>query len=1606
MANNSRRLLLKLLLWIPGVIIALVILIPALLYVPPIQDFVKDIAVKEASKATGMGISIDRLRLRWPLRLSVEGVEITEASGDTMLTAGRLDVGVGLLPLFKGNIDINYARLDSARYNLGNRDSLMWLRASVDHFELTASSLKMSMENIDLDRAIADGVRVNLTIKPDTTATENDTTTSSPMVIHARDIELRNVSYTMSMVPTIDSLGCEIPILKLSDGTVDITHRRIHAGYIGTDSINATYLTPSAAWLREYQQPDIAETSTETTPDSLLWTITADSLRLTANRARYATRGVRPSSGLDMSYLEVSDVEIAVDSFYNRGTSVTVPLRRLSATERCGLYLDASGTFGMTPSTMTASNFKIATNTSTLALDAQIGTGDIATNPTVPLKLAASGTIGLGDIVKVLPSTGRLVASLPRPQLLFLDADIDGTSGALDINKVKLRYPGTLWLSANGHIDNPLDFKKLAGKIALNGKMKGMNNIKRSLIDAHLSNSFALPSAMTIDGTINYRPSMIAGKVSVTADNGHLAAKGFWNRSAKGYDATLITDRFPVDAFMPTLGVGKVSAGISVKGHGYDPFASGTEMNVDMNVASVIYNKKEYTDILLNATLTDGHAEGTLSSGNSDADLDIDFDATINHEGMLAWDIDGNVRNLDIKAIGLSEDDNAGSLSLISSGTYNSRSHDLNADVAVSHIDWLSGTTRMTADSTTANIALTDTSASARIANGDLLAVATSSCGLPAILTGLDSTMATVNRQIKSRSIDIDSLQNALPPLNISINMGPRNIVSEYISGHEATGPRFNSLALTISTDSLISLTGATTGFSAGTTKLDTINISAIQHGHFLVYTAMINNRPGTMDDFAHITLNGFISANRLGALLRQKNIHDEAGYRIGVGITADDSTATLRFIPRNPMIAYKEWTVNDDNFISYNFINQSIKANLELSNKNSLLKLISQPVPGGHGEDITLKLENMNLQDWLAVSPFAPPITGNASADMNFLWDHRQLTGNGTVSIADLTYDRQRVGTFDIDIDMANDPGSGALHTSMALMVDSVKTITVDGILNDTTSASPFGLNFNMIHFPLATVNPFLPKGTAKLSGSLNGRMDISGNIATPRFNGWLAFDSAAVKVNMLGTTFTLTDNRIPVDSNIVKLDNFTIKGCNENPLSVNGTIDMRSTSAIGLKLKLLARNMMVINSTRAHGADAYGKAYVDLDADIKGNLALLRVDASAAVLPGTNVTYILAGATSNLPGTESADDIVKFVSLNDTSAIVQPDSVAQSLALILNADLSIIQGSTINADLSTDGKNRVSVQGQGDFDFSMSPVNSGRLTGRYTIDKGFVRYTPPFMSEKLFDFEEGSYIAFNGDMMNPTLNIHAVDKVKANVTQSGQDSRLVTFDVALAVTGTLQNMNVGFNMSTNDDITVQNELQSMSPEQRANQAMNLLLYNVYTGPGTTGKSNLGGNPLFAFLESQINSWAANNIKGVDISFGIEQYDRTYEGNTSTATSYSYRVSKSLFNDRFKIVVGGNYTTDGTGSEDENIAENLINDISFEYMLNRSGSMYVRIFRHTGYESILEGEVTQTGVGFVLKRKINSLRDLFRFRRRRPATTAVPYLPGTPTDTVNISSR
>ena len=122
-----------------------------------------------------------------------------------------------------------------------------------------------------------------------------------------------------------------------------------------------------------------------------------------------------------------------------------------------------------------------------------------------------------------------------------------------------------------------------------------------------------------------------------------------------------------------------------------------------------------------------------------------------------------------------------------------------------------------------------------------------------------------------------------------------------------------------------------------------------------------------------------------------------------------------------------------------------------------------------------------------------------------------------------------------------------------------------------------------------------------------------------------------------------------------------------------------------------------------------------------------------------------------------------------------------------------------------------------------------------------------------------------------------------------------------------------------------------------------------------------------------------SGNLKNASLSVGIE--DRTAAETGDKQTDYSFRYSQRFFNDRIQIVIGGKVSS---GANATNDVESFIDNISLEYRLDNSGTRYVRVFHNKNYESVLDGEITETGVGLVLRRKMDRLSELFIFKRKK----------------------
>lgn len=1553
-----------------------------MLYIPPVQNWAVDFACRQIGKSTGMTIDIGYLRLKFPLNLSVDDVLVIESSGDTMATADNAELRVAMLPLLRGDIALEGFSAKSVFYQLGNADSTMWLRANIDKADIDNGNMNISRGSIDVGNALVDGGRVTLIMKDTTVVTPKDTAAMKPLTIRATQIRLANIDYRMCMPPTIDTLSAHIGDAVLKSGLVDIANRRIKASLLSVGGVNAKYLT----------SPSLPSDTTANAPvDSIplaedeMWTITADSVRLQADNAIYATTGSHPLPGLDFNYLQAKDIEIAVNDFYNKGTAIRVPLKQLNATERCGIELHASGTFAMDGKIMEASDFHVSTQRSDIKLDARMGIGDLTTDSDLPLGLNLKGILSANDAAMAFPAYTPIVKSLPQPRDINVRVDADGTPARLKVKDIKVQVPRVLNISGNGEVKNITDFNRMGGKINFEGAVTDPKAVKATLASLKMDSTITIP-ALQLKGTADYNPGNISGNINLTTGSGRLLADGHWIARKESYQADIDLTAFPVDAFMPSLGVRDITATVHVNGAGYNPLSPKTSLAADVMIDKVTYNGKTYTDATLTADAKDGNMNASLRSDNPDANMELNAHARID-SGIIKGSLNGDIRDLDLHALGLMDGPCRGRTEIAAKGQYNPRSESIIADVNISDFDWLMDTTRYYTPSLTLHASADKQVTTLDVVTEDLVLRSAVKARWDSIMPAIDRITKVIDSQIKAKRSDIIQLQHAIPPLDIDLSMGSDNIAGRILA---QSGIALGNMNMTMRNDSLLHLNGAVGRLAIGTNVIDSVALHVNQHNKYLVYNAKMNNGPGPLAEWADVTVNGFIADDKLALFANQHNLQGKQGYRIGAVSTMADSVLTVRLVPKAPVIAYKNWTLNTDNFLSYNFYTKQIEADLLLQNLPSSLHVFTRPVPnpeeGSSEKELVLSAKEIKIEDWIGISPFAPPMSGNASANLKLHRVNNELVGTLVVGLDDFMYDRQKVGKFGLALKVANNPKSKSLWADGIVWVNDKKTIVLNGSLNDSTRTSPFMLDMSMIQFPLSVANPFLPAGTAKLNGNLNGTMKLTGTPAKPVMDGYLQFDSASVKIDMIGSTYRFSEVKIPVDSNIVRFNDFAINTLNDNPLTINGTADINNLADVRMKLHLEGNDMLMVNSNRSKGADIYGKGYMGIKADVRGSMSDLYCNADVALLSGSDVTYVMTSSQSALTS-QSTGDMVSFVNFADTLQVADDSKQTPSSSLTLAATLRVMPNTTVNVDISTDGKNHASISGQGELTYTMSPQNSGRLVGRYTINDGEVKYTPPLMSEKDFKFKEGSYVNFTGDMMNPGLNISATDRMKANVTPEGGNSRLVYFDVTISVTGSLDNMKVVFDLSCDDDITIQNELSAMSPEQRANQAMNLLLYGVYTGPGTKANAGLSGNPLYSFLASQLNT-LASNVKFVDISFGIDQYDSTIQGNKSTATNYSYQISKNLLNNRIRIVVGGSYTTDPQA--DENFAENLVNNISFEYLLNRSGSMYIKLFRHTGYE-IIEGEIISTGVGFVYKRNLNSLRDMFKFRKPKEQNLPLP---------------
>ena len=148
----------------------------------------------------------------------------------------------------------------------------------------------------------------------------------------------------------------------------------------------------------------------------------------------------------------------------------------------------------------------------------------------------------------------------------------------------------------------------------------------------------------------------------------------------------------------------------------------------------------------------------------------------------------------------------------------------------------------------------------------------------------------------------------------------------------------------------------------------------------------------------------------------------------------------------------------------------------------------------------------------------------------------------------------------------------------------------------------------------------------------------------------------------------------------------------------------------------------------------------------------------------------------------------------------------------------------------------------------------------------------------------------------------------------------------------------------------------------------------------------------LSAFLQSEINNIAGSALKTIDINIGVNN-NVTNTGRETT--DYSFQFSKRFLNNRLKVEIGGLVST---GATYEGQKQSFFDNVSMEYRLNQEGSKNLKLFYKQNSYDWLEGYASEYGGGFIWRKKLESLKDIFRFKK--PQTEISPLRPSATTTT------
>ena len=1260
--------------------------------------------------------------------------------------------------------------------------------------------------------------------------------------------------------------------------------------------------------------------------------------------------GEAADTGFDPSHVILREVRLGIDSVRYCGREMNAFIRECSMYERSGLSVTSlTGRLSADSATIRIPSLRLLTPHSEVDFEAQTYWEMIDEPSAGRVSARLNAHIGRRDVLLFAGTSPEAVEETYPFRPLVIRVAAEGNLNKMQLSRFTADLPGAFSMTGGGELRHLTDSLKRSGSINLETWTQSLNFLPA--LAGFTDGAVAVPDSMHLTARLALDGPLCTAALDLQEQEGHLGLNATYNLSTESYHANLAVNALQMHHFLPRQSVYALSANASVEGRGMDVVSRKSVATLNASLGQLQYGYWDISDVELHATLHSSVATVRLVSNNVLLKMrgDISMHLDRKHpEGTL----EVNVEDADLYKLGLA-------------------SRPLNYPFSF----------RLGAEARRDSLRL-DVDA------GDLDLRFRAHGSLSEFLAQSDEFSTLLMRQIEERRLNHAALRGVLPSAGMWLTAGRKNPVCYFLATKDIS---FREMTLGFGFTTELGINGRTAihGLRVDSLQLDTVFFDVKQDTTGMKLQGGVINGPANpqfvfrstltseiRNEDAELTVDYTDGEGRTGVLLGLNARSLTEGHGKGDGLL-------LRVTPAEPIVAFRKFRFADGNNWIYIHKNMRVYANIDMNSDNGLcFRMQSDRNDSVSLQNINLELLRLRLNELTDVLPYMPRLTGLFSIEASYVQTATSLQVSAEANIEKLTYERQPVG--DIGLGVTWLPGEKDTHYLNTYFTSNNRQVmTADGVLIRKNGKDSLEVVADFRHFPLKMANAFIPNRLVSFTGDMDGGLYIQGSPDKPKVSGDITLDSVSLYVRQAGARYWFDRRPVQIKDNRLLFDKFAIYTTSKNPFTVDGNINFRNLERPIANLNLMAENYTLLDAPRTRESLVYGRVFVDLRATLRGPLDELTMRGNMSLLGNTNVTYVLTD--SPLTVEDRLDGLVAFTSFADISSTKDKDTLSMSLGgMKMLMSVHIDDAVRLRADLSADRSKYIELEGGGDLNLQYTPQGDISLTGRYTLSGGAMKYSLPVIPLKTFQFTPGSYVDWRGNIMKPILNLKATERVRASVSDGGDNksSHMVNFDVSISIKNRLDAPELIFDISAPEDASVENELQAMGVEERSKQAIAMLATGIYLHGRAKGGGLTMGAALNSVLQSQINS-LAGGINNASISVGVE--DRTSTETGDTHKDFSFRYSQRFFNDRVQIIIGGKVST---GTNATNSAQSFIDNISLEYRLDMSGTRYVRVFYDKNYESVLDGEITEAGAGLVLRKKMDSLGELFIFRRRRKTVT------------------